>query len=145
VTPKQSTDLRSNFSQPIPIQLLVLESTNDDPVIKSSVKSVGAVTTGKKTTANTQNSRLNQIATHDLELQNTLEYAQSNNSVSVIPSVREPGSAPSNDADPMLMYPFRLKHLGNPDVTPYTLVLHKIGKIGVIRSSRLRFAMLHLS
>jgi hypothetical protein len=39
--------------------------------------------------------------------------------VSIIPSVRESGSAPSYDADAMLMYPFRLKHLGNEDV--YTL------------------------
>ena len=120
MVPKQSTDLWSNFSQPIPIQLLVLESTNDDPVIRSPVKGFGAVTTTRrKSIANTQNPRLNQTTTNDLEPQNTPEDAQSNNSVSIMSSVRKSDSAPTNDADAMLMYPFRLKHLGKPHA--YTL------------------------
>ncbi|KIN08848.1 hypothetical protein OIDMADRAFT_153438 [Oidiodendron maius Zn] len=104
---------------PIPIQLLILESTNDDPVIRSPVKGFGVVNTGRKSVANTQNPRLNQTATNDLEPQNTPEDAQSNNSASIMSSVRKSDSAPSNDADAMLLYPFRLKHLGNPHV--YTL------------------------
>jgi hypothetical protein len=136
VIPKQSTDLWSNFSQPIPVRLLVLESTNDDPVIKSSVKGVGAVTTGTKTTANAQNPRLNQTATNDLEPQNTLERAQSNNSMSICRLLGN--RAQRLQMTPMLCLciPFGSSTLEGQAYTPYTLLLHKIGKIGVIRSLR---------
>ncbi|KAH7410614.1 CNH domain-containing protein [Cadophora sp. MPI-SDFR-AT-0126] len=116
---KGKSEVYDVFKLPIPMELLVLESTNDDPVLKSSVKGVGAVTTGAKSIVDAQNPRLNQIATNDLKSQNALEYAQSNNSMSIMSSVRNSGSAPSNDADAMLMYPFRLQHLGQSHV--YTL------------------------
>lgn len=114
-----SIDPWSNLFQPIPMQLLVLESTNDDPVVKSSVKGIGAVTTVTKTAPSAQDPRLNRAATNGLERQNTLEHTQSNNSVSTMSSIAKSSTTISNDADARSMYPFRVKHLGRSDV--YTL------------------------
>lgn len=101
------------------MQLLVLESTNDDPVVKSSVKGIGAVTTVTKAAPSAQDPRLTRTATNGLERQTTLEHTQSNNSVSTISSLGKTTTAVSNDADARSMYPFRVKHLGRSDV--YTL------------------------
>ena len=101
------------------MQLLVLESTNDDPVIKSSVKGIGAVTTVTKTAPNAQEPRLNRTATNSLERQSTLEHTQSNNSVTTMSSVGKSSTTISSDSDARSMYPFRVKHLGKTDV--YTL------------------------
>jgi hypothetical protein len=101
------------------MQLLVLESTNDDPVVKSSVKGIGAVTTVTKTAPSAQDPRLSRTATNGLERQNTLEQTQSNNSVSTMSSLGKSSTQISNDADARSMYPFRVKHLGRSDV--YTL------------------------
>ncbi|TVY75851.1 Rho1 guanine nucleotide exchange factor [Lachnellula suecica] len=105
---------------PIPMQLLVLESTNDDPVVKSSVKGIGAVTTVTKTAPSGSDSRLNlnRTVTNGLERQNTLEHTSSSNSVATMTSVtRLPSN--TNDSDARSMYPFRVKHLGKSEV--YTL------------------------
>ncbi|KAG0650324.1 Rho1 guanine nucleotide exchange factor 3 [Hyphodiscus hymeniophilus] len=104
---------------PIPMQLLVLESTNDDPVVKSSVKGIGAVTTVTKTVPTAQDSRLSRTATNGIERQNTLEHTQSNNSVQTMSSIGKSSTTLSSDADARSMYPFRVKHLGKPEV--YTL------------------------
>ncbi len=101
------------------MQLLVLESTNDDPVVKSSVKGIGAVTTVTKAAPSSQDTKLTKIATGSLERQNTLEHSNSNQSVATVSSVTKLGSTTSNDGDARSMYPFRVKHLGRSDV--YTL------------------------
>jgi hypothetical protein len=97
------------------MQLLVLESTNDDPVVKSSVKGIGAVTTVTKTA----DPRLSRTATNGLERANTLEHTISNNSITTVASVTKLAPSATNDADARSMYPFRVKHLGKPEV--YTL------------------------
>ena len=102
------------------MQLLVLESTNDDPVQKSSVKGIGAVTTVTKSSSSTAlDPRNSRTATNGLERSNTLEHTNSNNSVQTVSSVARLAPAPTNDADARSMYPFRVKHLGKTEV--YTL------------------------
>ncbi|TGO47126.1 hypothetical protein BCON_0292g00080 [Botryotinia convoluta] len=109
---------------PIPMQLLVLESSDDDPVQKSAVKGIGAVTTtvAKTAPANAAEARLMRTATNatsGLERMQTLEHTNSNNSVSTTASVTRLNSNNMNDNDAKVMYPFRIKHLGKAEV--YTL------------------------
>ena len=97
------------------MQLLVLESINDDPVIKG----IGTVTTVSKTASSTAELRLNRTTTNGLERQNTLEHANSNNSVATVNSVTRLTPNATNDGDARSMYPFRVKHLGRTET--YTL------------------------
>lgn len=105
------------------MQLLVLESVNDDPVVKSSVKGIGAVTTVNKTAqAGGSDSRLNlnrpqSNSSGGLDRMNTLEQSQSATSLGT--SNARLTQTASNDADARAMYPFRVKHLGQTEV--YTL------------------------
>ena len=101
------------------MQLLVLDSTNDDPVVKSSVKGIGAVTTVTKAAPTAQDPRLSRTVTNTPERQNTLEHTQSNNSVTTMSSMGKSTTTLLNEADARSMYPFRVKHLGKSDV--YTL------------------------
>lgn len=98
----------------------MLESTNDDPVVKSSVKGIGAVTTVTKAvpvSAGDQRPQRPPVVT--LERTNTLEQTVSNNSVATLSSVTRINTANANDGDARSMYPFRVKHLGKTEV--YTL------------------------
>ena len=100
------------------MQLLVLESTNDDPVVKSSVKGLGAVTTVTKAApSSAAETRLQRTATNGLERVNTLEHTNSSQSVSTVSSVSRLNQGSSDDAKSM--YPFRVKHLGKTET--YTL------------------------
>lgn len=99
--------------------LLALESSNDDPVVKSSVKGIGAVTTAAKTSSSGPDPRVQRTVTNGLERTNTLEHTGSNNSITTINSVTRLTPNSTNDADAKSMYPFRVKHLGRTDV--YTL------------------------
>ncbi len=109
----------TDTSQPIPMQLLVLESTNDDPVVKSSVKGIGAVTTVTKTAASTNvNSGMSRTVTNATE-RNVLEHTNSNQSVTTVNSASRLTPSATNDTDTKSMYPFRVKHLGKTEV--YTL------------------------
>lgn len=102
------------------MQLLVLESTNDDPVVKSSVKGIGAVTTVTKTAGSESRLNMNRAgATNGLERTSTLEHTNSNQSVATINSVTRLAPNSANDNDARSMYPFRVKHLGKTEV--YTL------------------------
>lgn len=105
------------------MQLLVLESSDDDPVQKSAVKGIGAVTTTvtKAPPANAAEARLNRSATNatGLERMQTLEHTNSNNSVSTANSITRLNTGNMNDNDAKVMYPFRIKHLGKTEV--YTL------------------------
>jgi len=101
------------------MQLLVLESTNEDAVVKSSVKGIGAVTTVTKTApGSAAEMRLQRTGTGNLERTNTLEHTSSNTSVATVSSTRL-NQATSNDSDARSMYPFRVKHLGKTET--YTL------------------------
>jgi hypothetical protein len=102
------------------MQLLVLESTNDDPVVKSSVKGIGAVTAVAKTApSSAAEARLQRTTTNGLERTNTLEHTNSAGSVTTVSSVTRLTATNSSDNDARSMYPFRVKHLGKSEV--YTL------------------------
>ena len=103
------------------MQLLVLESVNDDPVVKGGVKGIGPVTTVNKTSqSGGSDSRLNlsRSQPNGLERSSTLEQTSSTASMPTVSSVTRIATNNVNDGD-KAMYPFRVRHLGKPDV--YTL------------------------
>ncbi|RKF73368.1 Rho1 guanine nucleotide exchange factor 3 [Golovinomyces cichoracearum] len=105
---------------PIPMQLLVLKSTNDDPVVKSSVKGIAAVTTvGKTGPLNSTSTGLNRSSTDVIEKSTALEKTISNQSTTTLPSLPRHQSNSVTETDARLMYPFRVKHLGKAEI--YTL------------------------
>ena len=97
------------------MQLLVLESTNDDPVVKN-LRGVGAVTTAAKLGQSGSESKLNRTATSNGG--NALEHTSSSQSVHTMTSVTKIPSGQS-ELDAKSMFPFRVKHLGKTEV--YTL------------------------
>lgn len=96
--------------------LLVLESANDDPVVKSSVKGLGTVTTITRP-APSSDQRLSRMNTTG-DRPNTLEHVNSNSSIPTAPANRT-SSVTNVEGDAKSMYPFRIKHLGKSEV--YTL------------------------
>jgi RhoGEF domain/Pleckstrin homology domain len=105
-----------NFLKPIPMELLVLESANDDPVVKSSVKGLGTVTTITRPAPSTDQ-RLSRMNTNG-ERPNTLEHVNSSSSISTT-TLNRTTTVTNTEGDAKSMYPFRIKHLGKSDV--YTL------------------------
>lgn len=105
---------------PIPMDLLVLESEDDDPVIRSAVKGIAAVTTvsGKVAAADARLARgsSNSPGPGTLQHTNTSNSLSSTNTASsgktmVNTTVLE------NGKDEKIMYPFRIKHLGKETYT----------------------------
>lgn len=97
---------------PIPMGLLVLESTNDDPVVKSSVKGIATVT---PTPVRGNDSRSSGGA---------INHTSTNTSLASVNSASSgrtmiPTTVLENPKDEKILYPFRIKHLGKPDI--YTL------------------------
>jgi hypothetical protein len=100
------------------MQLLVLESTSDDPVVKSSVKGIGAVTTVTKSApSGAPEMKITRVPTNQTERINALEHTNSSASISTASVTRLTPSNTSDDA--RSMFPFRVKHLGKSEV--YTL------------------------
>lgn len=110
---------------PIPMDLLVLESSNDPAVVKSSVKGIGAVTTTvvpRGQTASDARLARAQSATGggqpgSLSHTNTnLSIGSGSTSQSMVPiTTLDSGSS----KEEKIMYPFRVKHLGKTET--YTL------------------------
>jgi hypothetical protein len=110
---------------PIPMDLIVLESTNDDPVVKSSLKGVGAVTTTVAPRGQmTSDQRLARTTSTLSGGPGMLTHTTTSTSL----SSKDTGSSKtmvattileSNAKDEKIMYPFRVKHLGKTEV--YTL------------------------
>lgn len=103
------------MSQPIPMGLLVLESTNDEPVVRNSVNKLGlgGPTTVKQTP--TPGARPGQLTHNNTSL--------STGSVGSAAG-RMIANSPSDTANDKIMYPFRIKHLGKSiksDENTYTL------------------------
>jgi len=100
------------------MQLLILESTDDDPVVKSSVKGLGAVTT---VTRNAAPSPADQrLARSNTTAQgNQLEHTTTNASTTSSGSLSRVVTSTNLEQDARSMYPFRVKHLGKSEV--YTL------------------------
>ncbi|KAI5843398.1 CNH domain-containing protein [Morchella snyderi] len=108
---------------PIPMDLLVLESTNDDPVMRSAANrlGIGGPTAANKAIVQPANLRQN-TGIADLK--------HSNTNLSALSVSTAPGRLVTTLPDPnndRVMFPFRIKHLGNPsrslkaDDNTYTL------------------------
>jgi len=107
------------------MQLLVLEGGNDDPVVKSSVKGLGTVSTVNKTAqSGGSDSRLN-LNRAQTNGSGSLEQTQSSVSLNTVNSGTRLTPAASTDVDGKAMYPFRVKHLGQTEV--YTLYAASAG------------------
>lgn len=104
---------------PIPMDLLVLESEDDDPVIRSAVKGIAAVTPVAKSGAE---ARLARGAGVNGPVPGMLTHTNTSNSLS---STHTGGSGKTigqnvvleNGRDEKIMYPFRIKHLGKETYT----------------------------
>ncbi|EDN06290.1 predicted protein [Histoplasma mississippiense (nom. inval.)] len=102
---------------PIPMDLLMLESTNDDPVMRSSVRGITAVSAPAA-------GRLSSPADRSSPTPGALAHAATSSSTtstnsSLSNKTMVPTSVLDNARDDKILYPFRIKHLGQPDV--YTL------------------------
>lgn len=110
---------------PIPMDLLVLESANDDPVVKSSVKGIGSVTTVTKTVSAPQDNRASrQSINNSSGGPGSLTHM---NTASSVASIQTNGSGRTlvtttvldSPKDEKVLYPFRIRHLGRTEL--YTL------------------------
>lgn len=104
---------------PIPMDLLVLESEDDDAVVRSTVKGLTTVAASGKISAN--DSRLGRVATNSPG-PGTLQHTSTSNSLSSNNTGSSGKTLTANtniDAskDEKIMYPFRIKHLGKETYT----------------------------
>ncbi|KAF2139076.1 uncharacterized protein K452DRAFT_233289 [Aplosporella prunicola CBS 121167] len=90
---------------PIPMDLLVLESSNDDPVVRSSVKGVTAA--GVTRSAGTPDSRLRSGSNAASPAAVPLSHTNTGSSAATMIT-----STVLEAKDEKIMYPFRIKHLG---------------------------------
>lgn len=117
--------------QPIPMDLLVLESTNDDPVVRSTANRLGLSGPTAAATVKTNpgpQGRHNTMGSvpgpGDLKHSGT---GMSTTSVATAPGRLVTALPDQSLKDDRVMYPFRIKHLGNPsrslkaDDNTYTL------------------------
>jgi hypothetical protein len=98
------------------MQLLVLESSDDDPVTRSSVKGITTVTTATPKTS-TPNAQLGRTTSNQSPGPGTLTHTNTSsslNSINTASSGKTVGTTATLDAsrDDRIMYPFRIKHLG---------------------------------
>jgi len=108
--------------RPIPMDLLTLESASDDPVVKSTMKGIGAVAAATKAPTEPRASR--QSVSNPTGGPGTLNHT---NTASSAASILTNGSAKTlvtttvldSPRDENLLWPFRIKHLGANKV--YTL------------------------
>ncbi|KAF2733824.1 hypothetical protein EJ04DRAFT_577400 [Polyplosphaeria fusca] len=106
---------------PIPMDLLALESEDDDPVVRSAVKGIAAVTTVTGKVASNE-SRLGRAGNSPIPGQ--LQHTNTNTSLGST-NTSSSGKTMVNttvlDAgkDEKIMYPFRIKHLGKETYTLY--------------------------
>jgi hypothetical protein len=102
------------------MELLVLESTNDDVVVKSSVKGLATVSTITKTTTTTSTDpRLNRTSTNGERPTTSLEHTATNSSLATMNSATKVVTSTNLEDNAKSMFPFRIKHLGRSEV--YTL------------------------
>ncbi|KAF1838445.1 hypothetical protein BDW02DRAFT_594696 [Decorospora gaudefroyi] len=104
---------------PIPMDLLVLESEDDDPVVRSTMKGISTVTTVSGRVGTGVGTRIN-----NSPVPGNLQHTNTSNSLG---STNTSGSGKtvvnttSNDTgkDEKILYPFRVKHLGKETYTLY--------------------------
>lgn len=93
--------------------LLFLESMNDDPVSKQK----GITAPLARTTAAASDTRLNKVASNGIDRPGLEHTATSSSMGSLNTVTRLPSS--STDAEGKILYPFKVKHLGNEVYTLY--------------------------
>ena len=106
---------------PIPMDLLVLESRDDDPVVKSSMKGLGSVTTVTSRAPTSQEYRGHRQSTSNSgEGPGVLTHS---NTASSAASIQTNGTGKmvtttviDNTKDEKIIYPFRIRHLGRTEV-----------------------------
>ncbi|KAI2482437.1 Rho guanyl nucleotide exchange factor [Pyrenophora tritici-repentis] len=103
---------------PIPMDLLVLESEDDDPVVRSTMKGISTVTTVSGRVGGGAAARINS------PLPGALQYTNTSNSLgsqTTNGSGKTLVNTASNDVakDEKVLYPFRVKHLGKETYTLY--------------------------
>ncbi|KAH9875505.1 hypothetical protein J1614_004241, partial [Plenodomus biglobosus] len=104
---------------PIPMDLLVLESEDDDPVVRSSMKGISSVTTVAGRVSGANPSRVsNSPGPGSLQHTNTSNSLASTNTASSGKTLANTSSIDSS-RDEKILYPFRVKHLGKETYTLY--------------------------
>lgn len=107
------------------MELLILESTDDDPVVRSSVKGIGSVSnvvakTGQNTnlarTGSSQSPGGLGTLTHSSTSASLVSISTNSSGKTLLPAAVE-GSSMSKEKDEKAMYPFRIKHLGKETYT----------------------------
>lgn len=112
--------------RPIPMDLLVLESTNDEPVVKTAVKGFGTVTTAT-TKANTTPQEIRKSRESMSNSQGGPGTLAHMNTASSASSITTNGTSKTlvastvidSSKDERVMYPFRIKNLGSESYTLY--------------------------
>jgi hypothetical protein len=100
------------------MELLVLESTSGDPVMKSG--KLGTVTTGAtKPLPSDSETRLNRPGTNGERPTSSLEHSNTGSSISTINTATKTVTTTNLEDNAKAMYPFRIKHLGKSET--YTL------------------------
>ena len=100
------------------MDLLVLESTNDDPIVKSTVRSMPLSTVTRTQTPNDRNSSYygSSNSTGGTAGPGSLAHASTNTSVATISSAGTAGvitpTTMLESPNDKILYPFRVKHLG---------------------------------
>jgi hypothetical protein len=102
---------------PIPMDLIVLESTSDPAVVKSKVSGIGAVTT--TVTPRPQVAPLVRADTNTTGGRGGLAHSNTNTSFGDSKTIVTTTILEQSEKDDKIMYPFRIKHLGKTEV--YTL------------------------
>ena len=121
----QRAEVYDVSKRPIPMDLLVLEGANDDPVVKSTLKGLGSVTTvttraGVQTEARPSRQANGQIGPplmHTDTSSSTASTSTTGSGKTLIP-------ATNLDSPKDVMYPFKIRHLGHKD----TVLLHAPSK-----------------
>lgn len=105
------------------MDLLVLESTNDEPVVKSSVRGIASVSTVTTRTQTPQDARLGRTSSSQNTGTGPGTLTHTNTNISTMSSSTT-GSNVTMITNTMIdspnektIYPFKVKHLGNTDYT----------------------------
>jgi hypothetical protein len=106
------------------MDLLVLESTNDDPVVKASMKGIGAVTTKAQTVQDPRSARGSIPNLNGTGGPGTLAHTNTGSSTASVPTLSSGKTmnsitSPDGAKDEKLMFPFKIRHLGKSEM--YTL------------------------
>ncbi|KAF1939858.1 hypothetical protein EJ02DRAFT_351318 [Clathrospora elynae] len=104
---------------PIPMDLLVLETEDDDPVVRSTMKGISTVTTVSGRVGSTAATRINNgpVPGNLQHINTSSSLVSTNTSGSAKTLVNTISNDPARDEK--ILYPFRVKHLGKETYTLY--------------------------